>query len=123
MECFTHISAPAVGFCKICGKAVCRQCALSDTLQITCSTACAKEAADLHEMNQRAKKLYGIGVPKKVPSSVIMWALFALLFGGFGIYQTIKHQQPDWFLILFGAASAFIGLLAYLRGKDSGLQY
>ena len=89
---------------------------------IACSEACAKEAADIHEMNQRGKKIYGIGVPNKMPSGVIMWLLFAALFGGFGIYQSYKNHEPEWFLLLFGAASLFIAFLAYRRAKDVGLQ-
>lgn len=89
---------------------------------ITCSDTCKKEATDVHEMNQRGKKLYGIGVPKKIASGVIMWFLFSAFFGAFGIFQTIKTGQPDWFLLLFGAASLFIAILAYRRTKESGLQ-
>lgn len=122
MECFTHTSSQAVGICKTCGKAVCRNCAKDAGMFITCSDTCEKEAADVHEMNQRGKKIYGIGVPKKIASGVIMWFLFAALFGGFGIFQTIKNHQPDWFLLLFGVVSLFIGILAYKRTKESGLQ-
>jgi hypothetical protein len=85
MECFTHTGSQAIGICKTCSKAVCRSCAQDAGMFIACSAACEKEAADLHEMNQRGKKMYGIGVPKKLASSVIMWLLFAALFGGFGI--------------------------------------
>jgi hypothetical protein len=122
MECFSHAGSPAVGVCKTCGKATCRSCAKDAGLFMTCSEVCEKEAADVHEMNQRGKKLYGIGVPKRIASGVIMWFLFALLFGGFGVFQTIKKQQPEWFLLLFGAVAFCIGILAYKRTKESGLQ-
>lgn len=122
MECFTHIGSQAIGVCKICGKAVCRGCAIDGGMHITCCEACSKEAVDLHELNQRGKKIYGIGVPRKTPSGVIVWLLFAALFGGFGIFQSIKNHQPDWFLLLFGAVSLLVALLAYSRSKDSGLQ-
>lgn len=56
MECFTHNSAVAVGVCKTCGKAICRTCAIDSGMFVTCSDSCAKEAIDLHEMNQRGKK-------------------------------------------------------------------
>jgi hypothetical protein len=73
-------------------------------------------------MNQRGKKIYGIGVPKKMPSGVIMWLLFALLFGGFGIYQTHRTGEPEWFLLLFGALSLVVAALGYRRARDVGLQ-
>lgn len=122
MECFIHSGTQAVGVCKACGKAVCRACAIDSSAAIACCEVCAKEAADLHEMNQRGKKIYGIGVARKLPSGVIMWLLFALLFGGFGVYQSYRSGQPEWFLLLFGAASLFIAVLAYRRAKDVGLQ-
>ncbi len=122
MECFTHNAAVAVGVCKTCGRAVCRSCAIDSGMFVTCSDACTREAIDLHEMNQRGKKIYGIGVPKKVPSGVIMWVLFGALFGGFGIYQSYRHDQMDWFLLLFGALSFVIAFIAYRRTKEVGLQ-
>ena len=122
MECFTHTGSQAIGVCKTCGKAVCRSCAKDAGVFITCSDTCEKEAADVHEMNQCGKKMYGIGSPKKLATGVIMWFLFSALFGGFGIFQTIKTGQPDWFLLLFGAASLFFAILSFRRSKESGLQ-
>lgn len=122
MECFTHSGTPAVGICKVCNRAVCHTCAIDSGVAISCCESCAKEAADLHEMNQRGKRIYGIGVPHKLPSGVIMWLLFALLFGGFGIYQTYRYGHPEWFSLLFAAMSLFIAFLAYRRAKDIGLQ-
>ena len=122
MECFAHSGTQAVGVCKSCGKAVCRACVIDLGTSIACCDRCAKEATDLHEMNQRGKKIYGIGVPDKLPSGVIMWLLFALLFGGFGIYQSYRNHEPEWFLLLFGALSLVIAFIAYRRAKDVGLQ-
>jgi hypothetical protein len=122
MECFTHNTAQSIGICKTCSKAVCHSCVIDSSIFITCSEICKKEAADMHEMTQRGKKLYGIGVPKKIASGVIMWCLFGTLFGGFGIFRTIESHQPDWFLLLFGGLSLFIACLAYKRAKESGLQ-
>lgn len=121
MECFTHIGTQAVGVCKSCGKAVCRTCAVDLGMAIACCEACTKEAADLHEMNQRGKKICGIGVAKKTPSEVIVWLVFAALFGGFGILS-YQNNEPDWFLLFFGGASLFIALLTYRRAKDLGIQ-
>lgn len=122
MECFTHHSAAAVGVCKTCGRAVCRTCAVDSGLFVTCSDACTKEATDVHEMNQRGKRLYGIGVPKKMPTAVIMWLLIGALFSGFGLYQSARLGRPDWFGLLFGVASFLIAYIAHRRAKDVGFQ-
>jgi hypothetical protein len=74
-------------------------------------------------MNQRGKRIYGIGSgPRKLPSGVIMWGLFAVFFTGFGIYQSFLREEPDWFLLGFGGLSAVVAFMAYRRTKDIGLQ-
>jgi len=127
MECFTHNGVPAIGICKVCGKAVCRTCVVDAGAGITwivCSAVCAHEAADLHEMNQRGKKIYGIGVAKpKVPSGVVMWLLFAALFGSYGIYDVMVSNHPTWFFLAFAALAIVIAIFVYRRAKDTGLQY
>ena len=123
MECFAHQDSPAVGICKSCGKAVCRSCTQDLGFAIACSKVCAEEAAALNEMNQRAKRIYGIGAaPRKLPSGVIMWGLFAVFFTGFGIYQSLQKHEPDWFLLIFGCMSAAIAVMVYRRAKDVGIQ-
>ncbi|WP_156397980.1 hypothetical protein [Duganella sp. Root336D2] len=123
MECFEHSGSNSVGVCKACGKAVCRTCVVDAGVAIACSDRCAKEAADVHEMNQRGKKLYGIGTDRKnLPSGVVMWLLLGALFSGYGIYASLRSREPEWFLLLFGAVSFFIAWLAYYRAKDVGIQ-
>lgn len=123
MECFAHPENPAVGICKSCGKAVCRSCAQDLGFAVVCSAACGAEATDLNEMNQRGKRIYGIGVQRRrLPSSVIMWVLFALFFVGFGVYHSFLRHQPEWFLLILGGLFAIIAFVAYRRTKDIGLQ-
>jgi uncharacterized membrane protein YhhN len=74
-------------------------------------------------MNQRGKKIYGIGGSKqKIPSGVIIWVLLGLLFSGFGIFDGLHDGQPEWFSLLFGAASFIIAFIVYRRAKEVGLQ-
>lgn len=123
MECFAHQGSCAVGVCKACGKAVCRSCAIDVGVALACSQDCAKEAADVHEMNQRGKRIYGIGVDRKrLPSGIVMWLLFGTIFAGFGAVSSYRSHEPDWFPLLFGLAFYFIAWLAYRRVKEIGLQ-
>lgn len=125
MQCFIHEEAQAVGTCAICGKGVCHACAVDhpDILGITCSEACSKELFEVREMTSRGKKVYGIGVPKKISMIVWMWLLFCVLFGGFGIFQYFRKGDADWFLILFSAACLFLAFFTWRRSKDTGIQY
>ena len=123
MECFNHPGVQAVGICKTCGKALCKSCVIERDFAVACSEACVKDAAEVHEMNQRNKKMYGIGVARpKLPSGVIMWLLFAALFAGSGIFISIRNQELEWFLLLFVVVSLFVAILAYKRAKEVGLQ-
>jgi hypothetical protein len=124
MECFTHEGKTAVGVCKACGKAVCRSCAKDIGFAVACSDTCATEYGELNEMNQRGKRIYGIGknAKKKLPSGVTMWLLFAVFFGGFGILPIFKIGRPDWFFLIFSGISFIVAYISYRRSKDLGLQ-
>jgi len=122
VECFRHESAPAVAVCKTCGKAACRVCATDLGFAVACSETCGKEAADVHEMNQRGKKIYGIGMRPRIASGVLVWSLFTILFLGFGVIESWKRGQPEWFPIVFGAGTLVMAVIAYRRSKEIGLQ-
>lgn len=123
MHCFTHQDSHAVAICKTCGKAICSICTVSVPFALTCSLDCSEEAKAVHEMNQRGKKIYGIGVAqKRLPTGVVVWGLFAVLFGGAGAINTISSDTPDWFSICFGIASVIVAATLYKRAKETGLQ-
>lgn len=123
MECFAHPGSDAVGICKTCGKAVCRDCVVDTGFAIACSESCASEATALHQMNQAGKRLYGIGVDrKKLPSGIVMWLLFGTLFSGYGVFEFMQDSGLQWFPSLFGAASFLVAWIGYRRAKDVGLQ-
>lgn len=63
-----------------------------------------------------------IGAAKKIPRGVIMRVLFGLLFVGFGVYNSLRNDQAEWFLLMFGAASFVIAFIAYRRAKEMGIQ-
>jgi len=119
MECFLHPSQTAVATCRSCGRAVCRSCARDLGFAIVCSDACATDASQLREMNERSKNLYGIGTTKRrVPLGPLMWGLFALLFGGAGVARWYVDGEVEWFLLMFGVVSTIIAIVSYRRVKD-----
>ncbi|MGB0866763.1 MAG: hypothetical protein ACPGSC_09655 [Granulosicoccaceae bacterium] len=77
MLCFKHAQEQAVGICRSCNKAVCRQCAIELPKGLACSSECQKDVHELVEMNERGKKLYGIGDYKtnKLATGVWVWLL------------------------------------------------
>ena len=91
MECYQH-KTQAVGICKQCCKAVCREC-IGGTMPnniIGCSDECRRVIADNEEMNERARRLYGIGVHKttRISTHVKIWFLLAAIMWIIGIAQS-----------------------------------
>jgi len=96
MNCFLHGNSSAVAVCKTCGKGVCSVCAIDKGVAVTCSDTCANEAAVLHEMNQRGKKIYGLtGAKSSLPSGVIVWTLFCLFFIGLQYSGTLRTTRSS----------------------------
>ena len=123
MNCFLHGNSSAVAVCKTCGKGVCSVCAIDKGVAVTCSDPCANEAAVLHEMNQRGKKIYGLtGAKSSLPSGVIVWTLFCLFFIGFAVLRYFKNHEIEPFLIGFGLLCGVIAVIAYRRVRSIGLQ-
>ncbi|MBC9248958.1 hypothetical protein A9179_01590 [Pseudomonas alcaligenes] len=119
MNCFNHHTDAAIAICKSCGKGVCPSCAIDKGFAVTCSESCADEASDTFIMSSRAKRMYGLGGAKKVfPLGVVIWMVFGLLFSSFGIYRFAESGTPEWFLLLFGAASFFLAFATYRRAKS-----
>jgi hypothetical protein len=120
MQCFSHAPEPAIGTCKSCGRGICRACAQVLDAGLACSEACATEVAESHEMNRRAKRIYGIGksAAQRLPLAALMWAGFALLFGGVALFQYLRNGIVDWFPLLFGLLCAILGVATYRRARD-----
>jgi hypothetical protein len=69
-------------------------------------------------MSARAKRIYGLGGAKKVfPLAVAMWAMFGVLFGGFGVQLSLKRGEIEWFILLFAAISLVLAIATYRRTK------
>ena len=118
MNCFNHQHDAAIAVCKGCGRAVCITCAHDLGFAIACNDTCAREAAELNEINRRAKRIYGVGdTPVNFPLGAAIWGSFAIFFIGFGIYDLFHGAQLYWFPLLFGLLSGGISIVAYRRIK------
>jgi len=79
MQCFLHQGATAVGICRTCGKGICSACAREIDRGIVCSEVCAQFAIDTHEIQDRAKRIYSIGVKPRIPVGAWFFGTFGLL--------------------------------------------
>ena len=118
MNCFTHRESAAVAVCKACGRAVCPVCAIDLIFAVACSEGCQKESAELHQMNEKAKRIYGLGGNKKLtPMAPFVWALLGAPFVYLLISEYVRKGAIEWFALIFLVACISIGVISWRRAK------
>lgn len=124
MECFEHSAMPAIGICKSCNKAICRTCAKSFPKGLACSDACLKDAIELVEMNERAKKLYGIGDYKtsKLASGVWVWILLSAVMWIVASLSYFFAKSMDVGSLAMAVVFSIIAVVVYRSSKSTGLK-
>ncbi len=123
MYCYAHEGIQAVGICKTCGKGVCKGCALDIEFAVCCSGPCEIEARQLNEMNQRGKKLYGIGTSDNCSSSqATIYFVLGLAFAVSGVIFFPKMLVLTYFLGGMGVLMILLGFFIRQRMKNLGIQ-
>ena len=102
MQCFLHQGVAAVGICRTCGKGICPTCAREIDRGIVCSDACAELALINHQIVERARRVYGIGVKPKIP-------LGAWFFGAVGLLILSSATLILWSNSNDGPTAAYTG--------------
>lgn len=122
MNCFIH-ETPAVGLCKACHKAVCQECVVDTGNGVACSTECEKEIAEVSEVMAKNKQIYGVGVENSrfLPTGIMMYLFFSLVFLGMGIFQYVQIGKVDYFLFLMGSGFLVFTLIAWRRTRKLNL--
>ncbi|MEH6567293.1 MAG: hypothetical protein V7756_18355 [Halopseudomonas sp.] len=122
MKCFNHHADDAVGICKICNKALCPSCTTDTGYGLACSASCAAEASNLDEIMRKNKLLLGIGSKRKsIPTGLLMFFFFGIMFSGFGLYMTLAQGRQDYFLLVMGLGFLAIGGLGWWRNRKINL--
>jgi len=93
-------------------------------MAVACSETCARDAIELHEVNQRGKKLYGIGIgaTNKLPSLLIFYGLFTIFVLGTGVFSTVRDREIDYASFGFGTILVIFSVITYRRNKDFKIQ-
>lgn len=123
MECFEHPGATGVGICRGCGKAVCRECAISLPRGLACSPACEVDVAELNEMNERGKRIYGIGQYKtnQLPSGVLVWLLLTGAMVSMSGYFYFATDRIDYLTTTMAVLFLLITYITYRGSKRTGI--
>jgi len=122
MKCFTHTTDNAIGICKVCAKGLCMPCTNDTGSGLVCSESCAAELADLDEIMRKNKVLLGIGSARKsIPTGLLMFFFFGVMFTGFGLYFALVKGREDYFLVLMGLGFLVIGGIGWWRNRKINL--
>ena len=123
MNCFTHTDQASIGSCKSCGKGICSSCVSDTKYGLACKDNCELDVSENWEMNERGKKIYGIGKYKsKLPASgVLLWGLLAFLAWGVvgWAYSRIGHLNMD--LVFPAVFFTVVLLFAWYSSKRTGI--
>ncbi len=123
MICFKHNNNPSFGLCKSCGKAVCQDCVIEFPKGLACSKECEKDAKELVEMNERGKKIYGIGEYKtnNLSSGVWVWLLLSTVMWVVAGASFVLKNSPDYGTAAMAAVFSIITVIVYRSSKRTGL--
>lgn len=124
MECFQHQGRAAVGLCKSCYKALCRDCATPTPAGLACSEACATDVDEMGQVIERNKKLYGIGHRKsRVPATgVILWGAMAAILWILTLLSYSHEKGGDITTAILAVMFTLITGLAWYSVKRTGMQ-
>lgn len=123
MICFKHNQNQAIGLCKSCGKAVCPDCVIEFPKGLACSKECEEDAKELVEMNERGKKIYGIGEFKsnKLASGVWIWLLLSSALWLASGVRYFSSSKVDIGTIVMAVIFSVITVIVYRASKRSGI--
>ncbi|MFO1519059.1 MAG: hypothetical protein U1F57_05285 [bacterium] len=111
MQCFNHVSQPAVGICKNCSKGICRDCLVQEGYGLACKGSCETEVKALWQIIQRNKSVY----QKTAGVYLRAAALFLLMAVVFSLYPILfPGAGPEMRYLFFG-----VGGLMFLGGVVS----
>ena len=107
MNCFRHNDRPAVGLCKHCFKAVCRECILEAAGAVVCSPACAAEASSVDALLRN--------VPRTRRGSVV-------IYGGIGtvmlLLGAIMRDAAGMLIALLGVFMLIGAYLSHTTARE-----
>lgn len=123
MECFEHQGAHAVGICRGCNKAVCRECAVVFPKGMACCAECEQDVKELIEMNERGKRIYGVGRYKtnQLASGVLIWLLMSGAMVSVSGYFFFATGRVDYTTTTMAVLFLVITVITYRSSKRTGI--
>lgn len=118
MECFNHASTNAVGICKHCSKALCRECAHDTGNGLACKETCIEKVMEVNKIIEHNTLSFGVRKTSKFPPvGVLTYIAFTILFVVWGVIETAKRDAFQYPLFVFAAIFAVLGAIVYYKIK------
>ncbi len=118
MKCFNHIDQDAIGSCKSCCKGLCVECAHDTGEGLACKETCINDVKEINEIMDRSKKIYSIGTKAPlITSGVMVYFLFAALFGGIGVYDYLAKGRLKEFTFIMSFGFIIIGVYVLIKNR------
>lgn len=115
MRCYYHEDREAVGICKNCYRALCRDCAVDVGDGLACPGACEGKVRESNEMVQKGIRNIRMG-KSNLRWSVFFNAAMGLLFIVFGLILR-NLGSYSYFMLAFGALMLAIAGRNYIVQK------
>lgn len=88
MSCYRHPARDATGICRVCGKALCYECANDLGFALSCSGSCKKQAKADNRIYENTSLYY-----RRLKTFRVLGPLFFLLFAL--IFMANSHSFTD----------------------------
>ena len=99
------------------------ECAISFPKGIACSPECEQDAKEIIEMNERGKRIYGIGQYKtnKLASGVMVWLLLSAVMVSMTIYFYVSKGRVEPIISGISVVFIVITIIVYRAAKRTGI--
>ena len=124
MKCYTHSEVDAVGVCRACGRALCRDCVTEVSGICYCKGRCESSIKTNDQIQAEVRALAKQGWASVLRTGWVNAVLAALLLP-FGILAVVQKEKDGFgnFMLLIGIVTgvrAFYSITSARRARKDG---
>jgi len=116
MKCFNHPTVDAVGLCKSCSRALCRDCIGEVGKSCSCKDRCEADVASINDLLERGRTAY-----QKSSRNTFRSGLFTLLLGLAFLLIGLASPMasgPNYFLLIMGLLFTGWGISFFVFARN-----
>ena|SRR5690242_9353635 len=118
MKCYNHSDVEAVGVCKSCGRALCRECIAEVGLSLSCKSRCESVVAAMNDLVERGSTAYQKTSATYLRNGIFI-SLLGILFSILGVLSFVGGDRTFWsyFLMIAGLLFLSLGVSSFVSAK------